>query len=171
MTKSNPNLRPDELYSEVDGKPEFEALLVPHRSLGRSGFIILMVFVSFSCITSGVFFLLAGAWPVMITMGLDVLAIWIAFKLNYRSGRIYEEIKIWPHQVLVRKVSPSGKAKEHMFNPFWVKFDVDRHVEYGVMAMKLREKGRVLELGSFLNPTDRKSFSFAFSAALASVRR
>ncbi len=156
--------------SPIETKPEFEAVLTPHRSLSKTGFIILMIFVSVSCFASGIFFLIAGAWPVMITMGLDVLAIWIAFKINYRSARQYEEIKIWPHQVLVRKVSPSGKAIEHLFNPFWTKFDVKRHEEYGVMAMKLRENDRVLELGSFLNPVDRTSFANAFALALAKVR-
>ncbi len=156
--------------STIEPEPEFEAVLTPHRSLSKTGFIILMIFVSVSCFASGIFFLIAGAWPVMITMGLDVLAIWVAFKLNYRSARQYEEIKIWSHQVVVRKVSPSGKAIEHLFNPFWTKFDVQRHEEFGVTAMKLREKERVLEVGSFLNPADRTSFANAFALALAKVR-
>ena len=156
--------------STIEPEPEFEAVLTPHRSLSKTGFIVLMIFVSVSCFASGIFFLIAGAWPVMITMGLDVLAIWIAFKLNYRSGRHYEEIKIWPHQLTVRKVSPNGKAMEHLFNPLWAKFDVQRHEEYGVMAMKLHEKGRILEVGSFLNPADRISFANAFGLALAKVR-
>ena len=87
-----------------------------------------------------------------------------------RSARQYEEIKIWSHQVVVRKVSPSGKTIEHLFNPFWTKFDVQRHEEFGVTAMKLREKERVLEVGSFLNPADRTSFANAFALALAKVR-
>ncbi len=156
---------------EDDNQPEFCARLSPHRSLGKTGFRILMVFVTFSCLSSGLFFLIAGAWPVMITLGLDALAIWIAFKINYRAGRQFEEISIWPHKILVRKTAPSGKSKEYIFNPFWVKFLVDRHEEYGVNSMKLLEKGRELELGAFLNPGDRTSFASAFNAALADVRR
>lgn len=115
--------------------------------------------------------MIAGAWPVMITMGLDILAIWVAFKISYRSGRQIEKISVWPHEVLVRKVSPAGKIREFKFNPFWVKFMVDRHEEYGINNMKLREKGRELVLGAFLNPNDKTSFASAFNAALADVRR
>lgn len=151
--------------------PAFSALLSPHRSLSKSGFIVLMVFVTISCLTSGLLFLLAGAWPVMIILALDVLIIWVAFKLNYRSARQYEEIAIWRDELVVRKTSPSGKTREFLFNPFWVKFLVDRHEEFGINAMKLSEKGRELELGSFLNPSDASSFASAFTTALANARR
>ena len=152
-------------------KPTFNVILTQHRSLSRNGFIALMVFVIFSCAMSGIFFLVAGAWPVLIAMGLDALAIWIAFKINYRAARGYEEVTLSPHQLLVRKVAPNGKTSEHKFNPFWVKFLVDKHEEFGVVAMKLREKGRELELGAFLNPDDRNSFASAFKSALANARR
>ncbi|MCF6320836.1 MAG: DUF2244 domain-containing protein [Rhizobiaceae bacterium] len=146
-------------------------MLTPYRSLSRNGFIVLMSIIGVSCFISGMLFLAIGAWPVMIALGIDVLVIWLAFKLNYRSARRYEEISLWRDEVRVRKVSPSGKATEFSFNPFWAKFMVDRHEEFGVLAMKLREAGRELELGSFLNPDDRKSFASAFSLALAKARK
>ncbi len=151
--------------------PIFSVVLTPYRSLGRNGFIALMVFVALTCFISGVFFLVAGAWPVMIAMGFDVLAIWIAFKVNYHSARRYEEVTLSPDKLLIRKVSPSGKCTEHLFNPFWVKFLVEKHDKIGVVAMKLREAGKELELGAFLNPDDRKSFASAFNNALADARR
>lgn len=155
---------------DLQEKPVFSAMLTPHRSLSKGGFIVLMIFVSMSCFASGMFFLIAGAWPVMITMGLDVLAIWIAFKLNYRSGRQSEEISMWSHLITIKTKNPSGKISEHSFNPFWAKFHVDRHVEFGVTGMRLREKGAELELGNFLNPDDKDSFASAFTLALAKVR-
>jgi len=151
--------------------PEFSVVLTPYRSLGRKGFVVVMTIIAVSCFISGMLFLSLGAWPVMIALVIDVLAIWLAFKINYRSARRYEEISIWRDEVLVRKVSPSGKVTEFSFNPFWTKFMVDRHEEFGVLAMKLREAGRELEVGSFLNPDDRKSFASAFSLALAHARK
>ena len=38
--------------------------------------------------------LLTGAWPVMGFFGLDVLLVYVAFKLNYRSGRLYETVEL-----------------------------------------------------------------------------
>ena len=43
--------------------------------------------------------LLAGAWPVIGFFGLDVALIYLAFKLNYRSGRLYETIELTPGAV------------------------------------------------------------------------
>jgi uncharacterized membrane protein len=130
-----------------------------------------MAFFSITCFVSGMLFLVAGAWPVTIMMGLDALAIWLAFKLNYRSGRRYEEIAVWPDKMTFRRVSPSGKSLELIFNPFWTRFLVERHEEFGITAMKLRQSGKEIELGSFLNPDDRNSFAVAFGAALADMRR
>ena len=140
---NNLRLRQDNAGLVDNGRPlpAFSAVLTPYRSLSKTGFGLLMAFVSFICIVSGYFFLVAGAWPVMITMGLEAIAIWLAFKLNYRSARRYEEISLWTDKIIFRKVSPSGKSLEFFFNPFWVKFLVDWHEEFGVMAMKLRQAG------------------------------
>lgn len=151
--------------------PEFSAKLTPHRSLSRTGFIWLIGLIAFTCATSSLMFFALGAWPIVIFLGVDVLIIWLAFKLNYRDGRCFEEILVWPHQLIVRKVSASGKESKFLFNPFWARFDVERHDEYGVTAMKLREQDREIEVGSFLNPDDRESFARAFSHALSDVRR
>ena len=149
----------------------FAAKLTPYRSLGRHGFFMLMGFLCFTCLLSGIFFLVAGAWPVMIAMGADILAIWLAFKINYRSARRYEEIFVWRDKMIVRAVSPGGKSIQAIFNPLWVRFHIERHEEFGVMKMKLCEAGRELELGSFLNPDDRDSFASALTAALGDIRK
>ena len=60
----------------------FSALLTPHRALSRTGFLVLMGFVGAVSFIAGVAFLLMGAWPVFGFFGLDVLAIWWAFRVN-----------------------------------------------------------------------------------------
>jgi len=67
--------------------PLFSATLVPHRSLGRRGFLVLMAVIAGLWFATGVFFLILGAWPVLGFVGLDFLAILVAFGLNYRSAR------------------------------------------------------------------------------------
>ena len=151
-------------------EPVFAARLMPYRSLGNTGFLILMGFVCFTCFISGMMFLAMGAWPVFGFFGLDALLIYGAFKLSYRSGRAYEEIAIWKHEMEFRQVSPSGKIKIHKMNPFWTRFKIDRHEEIGITKMVLSEKGRELDIGSFLNPPDRETFAFAFGSALARVK-
>ena len=165
--RNNPISRQD----PDEGKdPVFAARLFPHRSLGKSGFVLLMAFIGLTCFISGLLFWSIGAWPIFGFFGLDFLAIWIAFKLNYRSARRSEEIAIWRDDLLVRRISPSGAIDEQRFNPAWTRFGVDRHDEIGITRMFLRGDGREITLGDFLNPPDRESFSREFGAALASVK-
>lgn len=152
-------------------EPVFDALLTPHRSMGRTGFLVVMGICSFVWLASGILFLMKGAWPVFGFFGLDVIALFLAFRLNFYAARAREEVKIWNHDMLVRQVAPSGKVRDHRFNPFWTRFSVTRHDEIGVTRMALTSQGRSVSIGSFLNPDDRESFSKAFSAALATVKR
>ena len=69
-------------------QPElFSALLTPHRSLNRTGFLVLMVLLGAVSFAAGMVFLMMGAWPVFGFFGLDVLAIWWAFRANFRSAQ------------------------------------------------------------------------------------
>lgn len=151
-------------------KPEFIAELTPYRSLGPNGFIILMVLIGVTCFASGVMFLVIGAWPVFIFMGLDVLIIFLAFKINYRDGRVKERVSVAREHLKVEKYDPKGRVKEFVFNPYWSRFEVDRHEEYGITNMQIASKGDVLKIGSFLNPSDRESFALAFNQALIRVK-
>lgn len=150
--------------------PDFIAELTPHRSLGRQGFIFMMVFITATCMISGVMFLVIGAWPVFLFFGLDVLVIWIAFKINYRDGRRKERVSVARGELKVEKVDPRGRVREYIFNPFWTKLEIDRHEEFGIMSMTLVGKNENLTIGSFLNPEDRASFAVAFNRALIQAR-
>ena len=52
-------------------EPIFSVMLVPHRSLGRRGFLLLMAIIAALCFAIGVFFFMLGAWPVLGFVGLD----------------------------------------------------------------------------------------------------
>ena len=49
----------------------FSALLTPHRSLGPTGFLILMACLGGLSFVSGIIFVSLGAWPVFGFFGLD----------------------------------------------------------------------------------------------------
>ncbi len=150
--------------------PFFSARLTPHRSLGQAGFLILMVFVGGVSFVTGIFFVTLGAWPVLGFFGLDVLAVFLAFRWSYRSARAYEEIHVGRDLVLIRRIDPRGRMQEYRFNPLWLRLEVERHAEAGTTAIRLCGRGRRLIVGSFLNPSDKESFATAFSAALSAAR-
>ena len=151
-------------------EPFFRALLTPHRSLGRTGFLLLMGALVAGWVFTGIVFLSQGAWPVFGFFGLDVLLVYIAFRLNYRAARAHEIVQVSRTDVDIRQVAPSGRTREHHFNPFWARFNVARHDEIGITSMVVEGQGRQVPIGSFLNPDDRDSFAKAFGQALATAK-
>ncbi|GAC1333381.1 MAG: DUF2244 domain-containing protein [Bradyrhizobium sp.] len=153
-------------------QPElFSALLTPHRSLSRTGFLVLMGFVSAISFAAGVAFWLMGAWPVFGFFGLDVLAIYWAFRINFRHARALEEIRVTPTELHLRRVSHRGQVVEFLLNPLWVQLDQEVHEEFGVERLYLLSRGRRLAVGSFLGPDEKASFAKALNAALQAARR
>jgi uncharacterized membrane protein len=102
--------------------------------------------------------------------GLDVVAVYIAFRANYRAARAREEVSVSRTSLDIRKTAPSGKSEAHRFNPFWARFSVARHAEIGITRMTVEGQGQNVPIGGFLNPDDRESFATAFSRALATAK-
>jgi uncharacterized membrane protein len=159
-------------HFDPQSQPElFSALLTPHRSMSRAGFLALMVFISGISFAAGLACLLIGAWPVFGFFGLDVLAIYWAFKINYQRGRASEEIRVTPSELRVRRISHRGHVSEFVLNPLWVKLDQKVHAEYGIEKLYLLSNGRRLSIGSFLGPEEKASFANALIAALQAAKR
>src|SRR6266481_550085 len=153
-------------------QPElFSALLTPHRSLNRNGFLVLMGFLSVVSLAAGLAFLLMGAWPVLGFFGLDVLAIYWAFRINFRRARATEEISVTPSELRVRRVSHRGHVVEWVLNPLWVQLDRKIHAEFGIEKLYLISKGRRVSIANFLGPDEKASFAKALLAALQAARR
>ena len=149
----------------------FSAVLTPHRSLGRTGFIVLMGLIGGISFTAGLVFFIAGAWPVMGFFGLDVLLIYIAFKVSYRSAAAYEQVTMTPSTLTVRKVSHRGKVAEWTLNPVWVRLQREANDEFGIERLFLVSHGRRLPVGTFLGPEEKANFASGLSAALGEARR
>ncbi|NTF32971.1 DUF2244 domain-containing protein [Rhizobium skierniewicense] len=154
----------------LNEQPVFAAELVPYRSLGRKGFRVLLALTGAVCLLYGVFFMVTGAWPIGLFLGVDFLLLYVAFRVNYRAAKAREEVIVSRTSLSIRKFSPTGRMVEHRFNPFWARFFVKRHDEIGILSMHVLGEGRMTDIGSFLNPDDRESFAKAFRGALATVR-
>ncbi|HEY1362715.1 MAG TPA: DUF2244 domain-containing protein [Xanthobacteraceae bacterium] len=149
----------------------FSAVLTPHRSLGPSGFLLFMLLFGALSFTTGMVFLLAGAWPVFGFCGLDVALVYWAFRLNYRSARAYEQVIVTASELKVRRVSHHGRTSEWTLNPVWVRLDRVVHTEFGIERLFLVSHGRRLPIAGFLGPQEKESFATALAAALGEARR
>lgn len=149
----------------------FSTVITPHRSLPRTGFLVLMAAFGGISFISGMVFLIAGAWPVFGFFGLDVLLLYWAFRLNYRHAAAYEEVKITPSTLTVRKVSHRGRVREWALNPLWVRLEKVAHEEFGIERLFLVSRGKRLAIASFLGPDEKASFAEALGKALNETKR
>jgi uncharacterized membrane protein len=149
----------------------FSAVVTPHRSLNRTGFLIVMAAISAISFVAGTVFLLMGAWPVFGFFGLDVLLVYWAFRANYRAAAAYEEVTVTSSELHVRKVTHRGEASEWSFNPLWVRLERDDHEDFGLQGLFLVSRGQRLPVASVLSPQEKESFATALTAAIGEARR
>lgn len=162
----------NDIDARDDAQPRlFAAMLSPHRSLSRNGFIALMAFVGMVSFAAGTAFWLIGAWPVFGFFGLDVLAVYCAFRINFRRAQATEEIVVTHSELRVRRVSHRGRVTEWVLNPLWVRLDRKTHAEFGIERLYLVSRGRRLSIGSFLGADEKASFAEALMAALQAAKR
>ncbi|MDX2290525.1 MAG: DUF2244 domain-containing protein [Hyphomicrobiaceae bacterium] len=161
--------------SEVDGaQPQetaalLDAILTPYRSLSKPGFRVLMLLIGLVSFGLGAFFFSIGAWPVFGFFFLDVLLVYFAFRVSYRSGREYETVHLTPQRLTVTHIDPDGRSQSFDFNPFWVRVHLSERAD-GRTRIALASHGQELVFGKFLTDDERKEFAGALNDALGLAR-
>ena len=146
-----------------------DTVLAPHRSLPPAGFAAIMAIFGGISFIAGIFFMLHGAWPVMGFFGLDVGLIYLAFRINYRSARRAERIRLLSDALTVDRLGVRGERRSWRFQPYWLRVILE---EKGDDSNRLiiTSHGRSLVLGSFLGAGERRSVAALIEDALARWR-
>jgi uncharacterized membrane protein len=149
----------------IEGDLYMNAELRPHRSLSLKAFRGMLIAVI--CLNAAVAlaFLSQGAFPVSGFLGLDVLALWLAFRMNYNAGRAAEYLRIGAGQVHVASIKPDGAATHWTLNPVWAR------VAREGPGVLVRDGDGQLRLGAFLSPKECDEFAEALSLALHKAKR
>src|ERR1700710_3200039 len=155
----------------LDQPKLFSALLTPHRSFNRTGFLVLMGFLTVVSFAAGVIFTLMGAWPVFGFFGLDVVVVYWAFRVNFHRAQATEEITITPSELRVRRVSHRGHVVEWVLNPLWVRLDQKTPPAFGIEKLYLVSRGRRVSVANFLGAEEKGTFAKALSAAIQAAKR
>jgi uncharacterized membrane protein len=146
--------------------PDLDLVLRPHRSLTPLGFRALMgVLVAFG-VLSGLVFWLLGAWPVLGFIGVDVLLIYLAFKMNYAGGRAYERVRLSSEALTVERVDHWGHRREVALQPYWLRIDVNA----APSGLRLTSRGRSVDIAAFLPPDELGDVADTIRAALVRLR-
>jgi uncharacterized membrane protein len=148
--------------------PSFDAIIHPYRSLGPFGFrlfmgVLIAVNVAFASVM-----IAQGAWPVAGFLGLDVVAVYLAFRLNYAQALAFERVTIVGEKLVVERVDRKGARQAWEFPSYWASVWYDGDDTDGTVT--LRSHGRSLEVGAFLAPFERKDFAEALRKALGDAK-
>ena len=162
------------------GKPEpggvpvetvFAAVIRPHRSLGRDGFRVLMVLSGAVVAVLALRFVALGFWPVGGFLGLDLLGLYIAFRVSYRRANSFEQVVLTRVELMFRRVTHRGDAREWRLNPLWTRLHQEKDEEFGLQRLALVSRGEQITIARELSPPEREDFAEAFGQALANVKR
>ncbi|MGV6872463.1 DUF2244 domain-containing protein [Pseudochelatococcus sp. B33] len=149
----------------------FAARITPHRSMGRQAFRITMTLICLASVISSIPFVVMGAWPVAGFFGIDLLALYIAFRINFRRAESFEEVWLSRIELLMRKVSHRGVGREWRFNPLWTRLEQTAHMESGVERLAFVSRGQRVTVGDALSPIERESLGTALREALSEAKR
>lgn len=144
----------------------FSAVITPHRSLPPEAFRVMMALLCCVAALMGIRFVVFGFWPVAGFIGLDILGLYIAFRISYSRGRAFEEIRLTPVELMLRRVGHRGDAREWHFNPLWTRLVRETHEEFGLQRLTLVSRGQQIVIAGELSPEERAHFADEFGAAL-----
>jgi uncharacterized membrane protein len=147
------------------GRLFFERVLLPHRSLPPRGFHLLMVILGLISLAVGIGFVSIGAWPVVGFFGLDVAFVYVAFRLNYRSARRSETLRLAGDAFTVERVSVHGSRRMWRFQPFWVRVILEECPDES-NRLFVASHGHSLAIGDFLSPSARRELAATIREAL-----
>src|SRR5215469_11951254 len=85
----------------MDARLHMDAVLTPTRSLSRSGLYVLLGVLALFNLLVAILFLVMGAWPAPVFLGIDFMAVLLAFHLSYRQARRRERVQVSADEVRV----------------------------------------------------------------------
>jgi uncharacterized membrane protein len=151
-------------------RPLFEALLYPHRSLGRRGYAILIAGTAVVVLLYGLVFLIIGAWPIFGFLGGEWLLFWFLFRKNHRGDDRAERIRLYADHLQFERFDRKGSHTIERLQPYWLRVILERAGEPD-NALFLRSHGRSIEIGAFLSPQERRDLAAELNAVLQRHRR
>jgi uncharacterized membrane protein len=162
-------MMPDAVPAAPVEPPLFERVLAPHRSLPPRGFHVLMLMLGLVSAAVGIGFVMIGAWPVTGFFGLDVLLVYLAFRLSYRSARQRETLRLAEDAFTVERVDIYGGRRSWQFQPFWLRVILEERPDES-NRLFVASHGRSLVIADFLGAPMRRELAATIREALARWR-
>lgn len=139
--------------------------LYPQRSLKPDHARKLLLGIAVLCGLASLRFLALGAWPVVVFLLLDVVAIGLAFWISYRRGRAFETIQLSETDLIISHSDAGGRLRHWRFEPYWTRVRLGtRGADKNILEVSHHAKR--VEVGNFLTPTERYKIKAMLCEAL-----
>jgi len=147
-----------------------DAVITPHRSLSRRGFIVLIsILTAINCVSAGVFLAL-GAAPVPIFLGVDVLAVVVALVASNRAARRKERVQVTAAEVRVMLETPGGDVQTLWTSPTaFTRVSLLGEAE-DETDLRLMLSGKEMAVARALSRPERLEFAQALDRAIMQAR-
>jgi uncharacterized membrane protein len=154
----------------MDGPVYMDAEIRPHRSLSERGFIILIAVVTLANCCSAAVFIYMGAMFVPVFLGVDVIAVVVAFIASYRTARQVQRVHVTSRDVTVSHETKQWKKVVWESPTAFTRVAVDRE-EGRAVGVRLALSGRHLSIAQWLSPKERQEFASALQDAIHQARQ
>ena len=91
-------------------------------SISPRQFVCLYVSLALFSLAIAFMLVLVGAWLVLPFIGIELLAVGIAFAIYARHAVDYERIRLFPNRLVIERVS-AEQLTQFEFNPRWVRVE------------------------------------------------
>lgn len=148
-----------------------DAEIRPNRSLSERGFVILVSIITVANVASAAVFVKMGAHYVTPFLGLDIVAVVVAFLASYKSGRVVERVQVSPSEVRITHETTKHIRIVWESPTAFTRVTTERDEEDRVMALRLALSGRETAVAASLSPGERREFARALEEAIWKAKR
>lgn len=156
--------------SAMSGPFYMDAEIRPNRSLSERGFIVLIAVVTIANCASATVFVLMGATFVPIFLGLDVLAVVIAFLASFRAARRVERVQVTSREVRIVQETPRASWTVWESPTAFTRVHVEKD-DGRLVGLKVALSGREAPVAAALSPRERAEFAQALERAIWQAKR
>ena len=128
--------------------------IYPNQSLTPKGLLLLMLLITIPASCIGVTFFILGAWPVLGFMGLEVLLIYIAFKVLFYKNKFYEHIILDKEKLSIFFKKQNNTITKIELEPTWLQVQIENIYE-SEDILTISSHGKKIILANFLIPEER----------------
>lgn len=148
-----------------------DAEIRPNRSLSERGFIVLIAVVTAANVASAAVFVAMGAMFVPIFLGLDLLAVIVAFLVSFQAAKRVERVQVTSRDVRVTQETPRASQLVWESPTAFTRVHVEREEDGRTVGLKLALSGREVAVAAALSPRERAEFAKALERAIWQAKR